>query len=103
VRAVLRLIGGGVVAAVLGVLLYQFPDMEWYMPLPAFLVSPLLIALGIVHWRNLRANGRWDEMPDEPGDDALIDELLASNTKFQALVAKSRAGPRNPFPSGDDA
>ena len=31
-------------------------------------------------------------------DDALVDELLASNTAFQALVAKSKAGPRKPFP-----
>ena len=47
------------------------------------------------------------EMPDqrllaiqplEPQeDDTLIDELLASNPKFQALVAKSKGGPRNPF------
>ena len=49
------------------------------------------------------------EMPDqrllaiqrlEPqDDDALMDELLASNPKFQALVAKSKAGPRKPFSS----
>jgi hypothetical protein len=47
------------------------------------------------------------EMPDqrllaiqplEPQeDDGLIDELLASNPRFQALVAKSKAGPRKPF------
>lgn len=47
------------------------------------------------------------EMPDqrllaiqplEPQeDDSLIDELLASNPKFQALVAQSKAGPRKPF------
>ena len=47
------------------------------------------------------------EMPDqrllaiqplEPQeDDALVDELLASNPKFQALVAKSKASPRKPF------
>ena len=47
------------------------------------------------------------EMPDqrlltiqplEPQeDDTLMDELLASNAKFQALVAKSKAGPRKPF------
>jgi hypothetical protein len=36
--------------------------------------------------------------PDE--DDALMDELLASDPKFQALVAKSKAGRRRPFPSG---
>lgn len=48
------------------------------------------------------------EMPDqrlltiqslEPQeDDALIDELLASNPKFQALVAQSKTGPRSAFP-----
>lgn len=47
------------------------------------------------------------EMPDqrllaiqplEPQeDDALVDELLASNPKFQALAAKSKASPRKPF------
>jgi hypothetical protein len=50
------------------------------------------------------------EMPDqrllaiqplEPQeDDTLMDELLASNPKFQALVAKSKAGPRKPFSLG---
>ena len=30
-------------------------------------------------------------------DDTLIDELLAENPQFQALVAKSKAGPRKPF------
>jgi hypothetical protein len=50
------------------------------------------------------------EMPDqrllaiqslEPqGDDTLTDELLASNPRFQALVAKSKAGPRKPFSPG---
>lgn len=35
-------------------------------------------------------------------DDSLIDELLASNPKFQALVAKSKASPRKPFkPTAD--
>jgi hypothetical protein len=39
--------------------------------------------------------------PLEPQeDDALVDELLASNPKSQALVAKSKAGPRKPFSSG---
>jgi hypothetical protein len=52
--AVFKLVGGGVLAVVLGVLLYQVPDMEWYLPLPAFLVAPLLIGLGIVHWRKLQ-------------------------------------------------
>lgn len=32
--------------------------------------------------------------------DSLMDELLASNPRFQALVAKSKASPRKPFPSG---
>lgn len=50
------------------------------------------------------------EMPDqrllaiqtlEPQeDDTLMDELLASNPKFQALVKKSKAGPRKPFAAG---
>ena len=50
------------------------------------------------------------EMPDrrllaiqslEPQeDDALMDELLASNPRFQALVAKSKASPRKPFSLG---
>ncbi len=30
-------------------------------------------------------------------DDSLMDELLASNPQFQALVAKSKAGPRKPY------
>lgn len=30
-------------------------------------------------------------------DDSLIDELLASDPRFQALVAKSKAGRRQPF------
>jgi hypothetical protein len=34
---------------------------------------------------------------DPEEDDSLMDELLASNPKFQALVAKSKAGPRKPF------
>ena len=34
---------------------------------------------------------------DPREDDALLDELLASNPKFQALVAKSKASPRKPF------
>ena len=31
-------------------------------------------------------------------DDSLIDELLESNPKFQALVAKAKASPRKSFP-----
>jgi hypothetical protein len=34
---------------------------------------------------------------DPQEDDSLIDELLAANPKFQALLAKSKAGPRKPF------
>ncbi|MCH7989115.1 MAG: hypothetical protein IID46_08180 [Planctomycetes bacterium] len=37
--------------------------------------------------------------PDE--DDSLIDELLSTDPKFQALVAKSKAGPRIPFAPGE--
>ena len=37
---------------------------------------------------------------DPPEDDALMDELLASNSKFQALVAKSKASSRKPFAIG---
>jgi hypothetical protein len=50
------------------------------------------------------------EMPDqrllaiqplEPSeDDNLVEEILASNPKFRALVARSKAGPRKPFPPG---
>lgn len=51
------------------------------------------------------------EMPDQrllaiqaldPGeDDTLMDELLASNPEFQALVAKSKASPRKQFALGN--
>jgi len=34
---------------------------------------------------------------DPNEDDSLVDELLALNPKFQALVAKSKAGPRKNF------
>ena len=34
---------------------------------------------------------------DPQEDDTLMDELLETNPKFQALVAKSKAGPRKPF------
>ena len=37
--------------------------------------------------------------PDE--DDSLIEELLATDPKFRALVAKSKAGPRIPFAEGE--
>lgn len=38
---------------------------------------------------------------DPQEDDSLMDELLESNSKFQALVAKSKAGLRKPFISAD--
>lgn len=38
---------------------------------------------------------------DPHEDDSLIDELLASNPKFQALVAKSKVSPRKPFATGE--
>jgi hypothetical protein len=35
----------------------------------------------------------------EPGDDDdLVDRLLESNPSFRALVEKSKASPRRPFP-----
>jgi hypothetical protein len=37
---------------------------------------------------------------DANDDDSLMDELLASNPKFQALVTKSKTGPRKPFSAG---
>lgn len=37
---------------------------------------------------------------DPQEDDTLMDELLASNPKFQALVRKSKASPRKPFSVG---
>ncbi len=40
----------------------------------------------------------------EPGaEDSLTDELLQSNPSFRALVEKSKASPRRPFPSSPDA
>jgi hypothetical protein len=38
---------------------------------------------------------------DPHEDDRLTDELLASNPKFQALVAKSKASRRKPFTAGE--
>jgi len=32
--------------------------------------------------------------------DTLMDDLIASNPSFQALVAKSKASPRRPFAAG---
>jgi len=34
---------------------------------------------------------------DPQEDDSLMDDLLASNPRFQKLVAKSKHGPRKPF------
>jgi len=51
------------------------------------------------------------EMPDQSllaiqpldphGEDSLMDDLLASNPKFQALVAKSKSSARKPFATGN--
>ena len=40
---------------------------------------------------------------DATEDDDLINELLESNPRFRELVAKSKAGPRKPFPLEPDA
>lgn len=40
---------------------------------------------------------------DAMEDDDLINELLASNPAFREMVAKSKAGPRKPFPVGPEA
>jgi hypothetical protein len=37
---------------------------------------------------------------DASEDDSLIDELLASDPKFRAMIARSKAGPRKPFNAG---
>jgi hypothetical protein len=37
---------------------------------------------------------------DAQDDDTLVDELIASNPKFRAMVAKSKASPRKPFVVG---
>lgn len=39
---------------------------------------------------------------DTSEDDSLMDELVASNPKFQAMVMKSKAGERESFPFVDD-
>jgi hypothetical protein len=38
---------------------------------------------------------------DPQEDDSLMDELLASNPKFQELLAKSKRSPRKPFLAGE--
>jgi catechol 2,3-dioxygenase-like lactoylglutathione lyase family enzyme len=45
-------------------------------------------------------DGHRIELVERESDDTLMDELLASDPKFQALVAKSEAGPRKPFSPG---
>jgi hypothetical protein len=37
---------------------------------------------------------------DPSDDDSLMDQLLASDSKFQALVARSKASRRQPFVTG---
>ena len=37
---------------------------------------------------------------DPSEDDSLMDELIATDPKFRALVAKSKASPRKPFSLG---
>jgi hypothetical protein len=64
--AVFKLIGGGVAAVVMGIMLYQVPDLAWYHPLPAFAVAPLLIGMGIVHWRNLQKKNHEGAAVDPP-------------------------------------
>lgn len=39
------------------------------------------------------------QLLDPSEDDSLTSELLESNPAFQALVAKSKASPRKPFPA----
>ena len=38
---------------------------------------------------------------DPQEDDSLMDELLAANPRFQALVEKSKRSPRKPFLAGE--
>jgi hypothetical protein len=38
---------------------------------------------------------------DPQEDDTLMDELLASNARFQELVARSKRSPRKPFLTGE--
>jgi len=42
-------------------------------------------------------------LPLDPEEDSLTDELLTSNPRFQQLVAKSKASPRKPFRAGDES
>ena len=54
------------------------------------------------------------ELPDErllaiqpldplENEDSLVDELLATNPRFRALVAKSKASPIKPFSASSDS
>jgi hypothetical protein len=40
---------------------------------------------------------------DTADDDTLVDDLLASDPEFQALVQSSKDAPRKPFPPESDA
>jgi len=40
---------------------------------------------------------------DATEDDDLVNQLLASNPAFREMVAKSKAGPRKPFPLDPEA
>jgi hypothetical protein len=41
------------------------------------------------------------QLLDPNEDDSLMDELLASNPKFQGMVTKSKTSPRKPFSPRD--
>lgn len=41
------------------------------------------------------------QLLDPQEDDTLMDELLAANPRFQALVEKSKRSPRKPFLAGE--
>ena len=69
-------------------------------------VAKLLAAAG---WGEREAAGdgsegqseRAESLPTQPSaEDNLVDNLLQSNTAFQAKVAKSKSGPRKPFTPG---
>ena len=46
---------------------------------------------------DLPNRGRVSIQPIEPGDE-LIDELIAGNAAFRAMLERSLAGPREPLP-----
>jgi hypothetical protein len=49
----------------------------------------------------VRPEAREAAAPDLQEDDNLVDELLAANPKFQALVAKSKVSAHKPFATGE--